>query len=84
MSRPRSRPGRKLVRTSERSRSDQEHLQQAYELTLPWARRVIAASQGRDAATQTSKPGTQCVPLQAKARANLCFVSVAQPCFGGR
>jgi hypothetical protein len=85
MSRPRSRPGRRLVRTSERSRSDQEHLHHAYELALPWARRVIAASPpGLAATTLAPHPASAHVLPKANVRSsNPCFLSVPQQRFGG-
>lgn len=85
MSRLGSRPGRRLVRTSERSRSDQEHFHQAYELALPWARRVIASSPpGLEAVTRASQPVSAHVPPKANVgSSHPCFVSVSQQRFGG-
>jgi hypothetical protein len=42
MARPRSRPVRRLVRTSQRSRLQQTLLDRAYELALPPVQRLLA------------------------------------------
>ena len=58
MSRPRSRTGRTLVRTSQRCRLEQECLGRAYELALPIVRR-----RGADVSSPQPRPKACSFPV---------------------
>jgi len=59
--RPRARCTRSLVRTSQRSRSEQELLDRAYELALPVVRRYLA-----DTASAKRRPTVESFPVPQK------------------